>query len=95
MARDPAATSAGRPASSEQDADPLDDLPPSALFVRYVLRHVGPLTTSEIVDETSMPEGTVRSALVGYVRIRAGWFGSLTPRTPAGSCGISDWCVPT
>lgn len=50
MVRDPAAAATNRPASSEQEADPLDDLPPSALFVRYVLRRVGPLTTSEITD---------------------------------------------
>lgn len=63
MVRDPAATSAERPASSEQAADPLDDLPPSAKFVRYVLRRVGPMTTGEIAEETALSEYTVYEAL--------------------------------
>lgn len=37
--------------------------PPSCLYVEYVLYHCGPMTTAELVDESGLPEGTVRYAL--------------------------------
>lgn len=41
----------------------LEDLPPSAKFVYKVLQYEGPLTQSELVDETHLPQVTVRSAI--------------------------------
>jgi len=41
----------------------MTDLPPSAKFVRYVLDREGPLRYNEIVNETGLPESTVKWAL--------------------------------
>lgn len=75
MVRDPAAETIQheRAGSSEQDADVLDDLPPSVKFVRHVLGEQGPLATSEIISETSMSESTVHKALDRLQEDTEGW----------------------
>ena len=49
------------PASTETDA--LDDLPPSAKLVLKVLEYEGPLTQSQLAEETRLPVRTVRAGL--------------------------------
>lgn len=48
---------------STRPDDSLDDLPPSAKFVHYVLDADGPLTQQEITEETRLIGRTVRYAL--------------------------------
>lgn len=43
--------------------DDLEDLPPSAKYVYRTLEYEGPLTQSELADETLLPMSTVRKAL--------------------------------
>ena len=45
------------------DADDLDDLPPSAKLVFKVLEYDGPLTQKGIVEESMLSARTVRYAL--------------------------------
>jgi DNA-binding MarR family transcriptional regulator len=51
------------------DADGLDDLPPSAKLVFKVLEHDGPLTQKGIVEESMLSARTVRYALERLERI--------------------------
>ena len=44
------------------DAD-IEDLPPSAKFVLWVLEDIGPVTQQELCDEITLPPRTVRWAL--------------------------------
>jgi predicted transcriptional regulator len=39
------------------------DIPPSARFVAFVLENNGPLSTPEIVDETTLSKSTVHTAV--------------------------------
>ena len=41
----------------------INDLPPSATLVFKVLEYRGPLTYSELRDETSLPESTLTTAI--------------------------------
>lgn len=43
--------------------DAVRDLPPSAKLVYKALEHEGPMTQSQIADETLLPARTVRDAL--------------------------------
>ena len=40
-----------------------NSLPPSAKYVAYVLKADGPLSRADLVDETELPEPTVKDAL--------------------------------
>jgi predicted transcriptional regulator len=51
------------------DADGLDDLPPSAKLVFKVLEYDGPLTQKGIVEESMLSARTVRYALERLERI--------------------------
>ena len=51
------------------DADDLDDLPPSAKLVFKVLEYDGPLTQKGIVEESMLSARTVRYALERLERI--------------------------
>jgi predicted ArsR family transcriptional regulator len=41
----------------------LEDVPPSAKFVHWVLDREGAMTQAQLADETLLPKRTVRSAL--------------------------------
>ena len=41
----------------------LSDLPPSAKLVAVVLDHEGPLSQTELIEETLLPQRTAREAL--------------------------------
>ncbi|MBX0325521.1 winged helix-turn-helix domain-containing protein [Halomicroarcula sp. F13] len=41
----------------------LSECPPSAKLIYITLVHEGPLTQGQLVDETTLPKRTVRSAL--------------------------------
>jgi len=44
-------------------ADEVRDLPPSAKLVYLVLQEAGPLTHTDIVESTALPDRTARDAL--------------------------------
>ena len=48
---------------AQQTATTIDDLPPSAKFVRYVLERESNLTQSDLTDRTHLSTRTVRDAL--------------------------------
>lgn len=41
----------------------LSDLPPSAKLVAVVLTHEGPLSQTELIEETLLPQRTAREAI--------------------------------
>ena len=57
--------------SSEEIPDPVDDAPPATKFVFKELRDSPkPLTTSEICEETYLPERTVQRSLERLIDAR-------------------------
>jgi DNA-binding MarR family transcriptional regulator len=48
---------------TDETADSLDDLPPSAKLVYKVLEYDGPLTQKQLVEESMLSARTVRYAL--------------------------------
>lgn len=48
---------------AQQTAATIDDLPPSAKFVRYVLERESNLTQTDLTDRTHLSTRTVRDAL--------------------------------
>lgn len=48
---------------AHQPATALDDLPPSAKFVHYVLQRESHLTQGDLTDRTQLSTRTVRDAL--------------------------------
>ncbi|GAB3669511.1 MarR family transcriptional regulator [Halopiger thermotolerans] len=47
----------------QQHDHDLEDLPPSAKFVLWVLEDIGPVTQQELCEEITLPARTVRWAL--------------------------------
>lgn len=48
--------------TNDTDAD-ADDLPPSALFVRYVVDHRAPIARQRLLEITGLKERTLEDAL--------------------------------
>lgn len=49
--------------TTNADAESLEDLPPSAKYVEYVLNTQGELTHEGLIDETGLHPRTLRNAL--------------------------------